>query len=668
MYIYRNQFDMQSLREDFAVLSSLTGLYYSMYDDKKNLLMGSLKQDALLTVVKANEDGQRLFNEFFAQHFEFTGVRKGPYMTQCLTGQYMIFMPVHCEKITLMVLAEAFYSSPEDFKKFYIDRGLEFNLKGNSLEAWIKKILIVPRETMENEIQHIYSLVEKLIICNNQKINSAKRLRWSSTIMSLLTDIKPDFSIRDIYQMIIDTVIFLFDAETASIFSRRNGSYSPEVSSGRNKNVVGKLSFSKNHEFILKAAASEKPLLIVDSHELWRTGFPEEINSMYLFPISYDLEFFAFLCIFGGLLDEEAVDLIRKFCKLAGHIYGARRLSDEYKKRFSLLSEANIMTSQFLAEFKDPERLYDSIINGAARLANAEKCSLMLPEKGMLTVYSSKGVNSLLMSTVRVGRGNGIAGKVFEEGVPIIIDNAETLKKYIISPRPLYKTFSCISLPLKLGDEIIGILNLSDKYSGQPFSEDDLFMLNMFASQASTFLKLYSCYKTSEEMRKLSLIDALTGVFNRRYFDIRLKEEFERAKRYGLLFSLAIMDVDDFKLFNDTEGHLAGDRILIEIASIVSTIIRVNDSFVRFGGEEFAVIIPQTSKSETFRIADRIRQKIKIQISGQWKNFPRRQITVSIGVATYPDCGEPIENLIRCADRALYKAKMLGKDQTVLFE
>jgi diguanylate cyclase (GGDEF)-like protein len=666
--MHNNPFDIQSLTKAFESLSGLTGLNYSVYGDRKKLLMFPTRQDALLTAMKTHKNGQKLYNDFIDKHFEFDIMRKEPYTIQGPTGQYHLFIPVRCGKITLVVLAEAFYTSSKDFKEFYMNRGVEFGLKEKNLEAWLKEILIIPRERMEDSIQNIHSLIENLIVNNCEKVTLNKRWQWSNIMISLLTSIKSNVLIKDVYQMITDAAIFLFDVDTVTIFSLKNGSYCPEVSSGRNKNVIQKLSFSEDNEFILEATISEIPVIMMDSHELWQAGFPEEIISMYLFPIPYNLEFFGFLGIFNSLLDEEAIDLLSKFCRLSGHVCSAIHLSEEHRKKVNEFNQIRLMALRLFTRFKNPEQLYDSIIDEAASLADAEKCSLMLPEKDVLRVNACRGINKSLMESVRVRRGEGIAGEVYEQGIPILIDHEKTLRNYVISPRPLYKTSSCLSLPLKIVDEVIGILNLSDKHSGEPFSESDLFVFNMFALQASIFLKLCSFYRNSEEMKKLSMIDPLTGIFNRRYFDIRLKEEMQRASRHKLSVSLAIIDVDDFKLFNDTAGHLAGDRILKEIALIISGTIRNNDTLIRFGGDEFALIIPQTSNIETSLIAERIRQKITTQVISACKEYPRKHITVSIGMATYPDCGEHIETLIRCADKALYRAKMQGKDRTVFFE
>lgn len=318
---------------------------------------------------------------------------------------------------------------------------------------------------------------------------------------------------------------------------------------------------------------------------------------------------------------------------------------------------------------KDIQHLYDNIVIEAASLADAEKCSLMLPadDKDTLRVNAASGINRWLMENVRVRKGEGIAGKVYEQGMPILIENEEKLKYFSIPSKPQFKTASCLSIPIKIADEILGVINLSDKYSGGPFSEEDIFVLNQFVTQTSILLKLTSCYRTAEEMRELSITDHLTGLFNRRYFNNRFEEELQRSKRYSLPFSLAIVDIDDFKLFNDTEGHLYGDDILKSCASIMDNTIRTNDILARFGGEEFAIIMPQTQKAEAFYVAERIRENIKNMISPTCKNFPKKNITVSIGIAIYPDCGEPINNLIKYADMALYKAKVLGKDQTAVW-
>jgi diguanylate cyclase (GGDEF)-like protein len=221
---------------------------------------------------------------------------------------------------------------------------------------------------------------------------------------------------------------------------------------------------------------------------------------------------------------------------------------------------------------------------------------------------------------------------------------------------------------LRVADEVIGVLNLSDKRSGKPFTETDLSLLTAFAAQAATLIKLSSYHATLDEVKKLSITDSLTNLFNRRYLDIRLEEEYQRAKRYETPLSLAILDIDDFKLFNDSEGHLAGDQILREIALIMAAGVRANDILVRFGGEEFAVIMPQTTEIEAYVVAERIREDIKTLILPKWTRFPKEAITICAGIATYPVVEGSVEDLIRCADRALYEAKNDGKDKTMLWK
>lgn len=129
-----------------------------------------------------------------------------------------------------------------------------------------------------------------------------------------------------------------------------------------------------------------------------------------------------------------------------------------------------------------------------------------------------------------------------------------------------------------------------------------------------------------------------------------------------------MIDIDDFKLYNDTEGHLAGDEILKHISNIAKESLRVIDIIARFGGEEFAVIMPQTDKEEAFLVAERIRISIKERLPHTWKNFPRDAITISIGVAAFPSDGKDSKDLINSADKALYMGKKEGKDRTVVWK
>jgi len=185
-------------------------------------------------------------------------------------------------------------------------------------------------------------------------------------------------------------------------------------------------------------------------------------------------------------------------------------------------------------------------------------------------------------------------------------------------------------------------------------------------------------------LREMVVKDSLTGLYNRHYFFYRFNSEIQRAKRYGRTVSLLILDVDDFKMFNDKYGHLAGDGFLKSVAEIMQTHIRRSDDVpsyevdiaCRYGGEEFAIILPEASSPQGMVAAERLRgriettgpqtvaERIRQQIEEEYRGEVR--VTVSIGVSSYPEHGVEIESLIRAADDAMYRAKRAGKNRVFM--
>lgn len=666
-------FDAQSFKRTFEAISSLTGFHFSLYNEKLQCVLQAGNENRLLEALKTSAKGKESYTSFITTNLKTSFKRTEPFIIKGPLYQYYIFIPITYKNIALTILAEAFYPALSDFKKAYDETADEFVLGKRSADEWSKDILIMSLKDADEKIRNVRAIVENLVESEYEKGEVSKQRQWSKTIISIMANLKPDATIREIHQIIIDAVTFLFDIDTAAIFQNKNGYFLSEITVGRHKDFVERITLTEKNQFMSKVYATKKPISVLDSHQLWHAGFTEEISSMHLFPITSEIGFFGFLGIFNTELEREAFESINELCRLSAYLCGIRNLTIDCEKRASDLNEIAVKALNLSMLYKQPSHLYESIVDEASSIVKAERCSLMLPQndngsKNFLKISAVKGLNKWLMENVKVRIGEGISGKVYAEGLPILIDREEKLKQYIKIPKTHYKTFSAMSLPLKVTDEIIGVLNLSDKKSGEHFSEKDLMILNSFAVQASLLLKLSSCYKTSEQMKELSITDFLTGLLNRRYFDIRLEDEYQRAKRYASFFSLVIADIDDFKLFNDSEGHLMGDYVLKEISSIMTKTTRVNDVLVRFGGEEFAIIMPQTSKIEAFNVAERIRNNIKNLIQPTWKKFPKKYISVSIGIAMYPECGDPKENIIRWADKAMYKAKTQGKDCTVVWD
>jgi len=190
------------------------------------------------------------------------------------------------------------------------------------------------------------------------------------------------------------------------------------------------------------------------------------------------------------------------------------------------------------------------------------------------------------------------------------------------------------------------------------FSVFITFFITNYSMNQITKLNRYIMQKLSEEKRK-AVTDALTGLYNRRYFDEQLKRVVDEALIHSYEVSLIMMDIDDFKKYNDTFGHQAGDHVIAQIAEIASRCVRSTDIVARYGGEEFVIIMEHTDSSAAFKIAERIRSSVE--------NLPldiiKMELTVSIGIGTFPIHAGDIESLVKYADKSLYYSKHSGKNR-----
>jgi diguanylate cyclase (GGDEF)-like protein len=197
-------------------------------------------------------------------------------------------------------------------------------------------------------------------------------------------------------------------------------------------------------------------------------------------------------------------------------------------------------------------------------------------------------------------------------------------------------------------------------YITKPFKIDEV---RITVGRAAERYRLLCEVKEKDIYKELAILDGLTEVYNRRYFNQILPRELERAKRYEDPLSFLMVDIDYFKKFNDTQGHLAGDWALKKVSQAIIGSIRIPDMVFRYGGEEFAVVLPETHKPDAIAVAERIRANVSSVRFLDSKIMPTQLLTVSIGVCTFPvDVQNPLE-IIENADKHLYSAKRLGRDR-----
>jgi diguanylate cyclase (GGDEF)-like protein len=249
----------------------------------------------------------------------------------------------------------------------------------------------------------------------------------------------------------------------------------------------------------------------------------------------------------------------------------------------------------------------------------------------------------------------------------IQIEDIDTHKKPVIrkSQRAFagnYKTNNCAIVPLICQDMVVGVLNLADKMSGDQFNSGDIALIELFSQLIGASI---GNIKLFEKIQRQATTDGLTGLINHKTFYEILEKELLRSRRYGGQISLIMVDVDNLKKINDTYGHRAGDKVIREIGRKIKECIRQIDTAARYGGDEFAVILPNTSLGDATIVAQRMVNAVASS-PATWKK-ELISLSISVGLGQYDADTHP-EDITSRSDQALYSAKKAGKNTVRVFD
>jgi len=294
-----------------------------------------------------------------------------------------------------------------------------------------------------------------------------------------------------------------------------------------------------------------------------------------------------------------------------------------------------------------------------------EQYSVLLLEDGSatLTFRSHFGFPKRQAEVAQFGPGTDIFGTALKRRRPVYVKNvAKTRNRFQYHPGRQVTSGAFVAIPLLAdGVKAVGVMSLF-RQSPRSFSREEIELLRKIAGQAAMVIDRITQY---QHHRELSMTDELTGIFNRRYFNQRFDREMQRAERYKRPLTVVMIDIDHFKRFNDQHGHLMGDQVLQSVAALLEASVRKSDILARFGGEEFVILLPEIDKEHGRKVAEKLRRVIERADFPREETQPLGRLTISLGVAAFPEDAVRADELLERADRALYTAKTLGRNQVV---
>jgi diguanylate cyclase (GGDEF)-like protein len=288
--------------------------------------------------------------------------------------------------------------------------------------------------------------------------------------------------------------------------------------------------------------------------------------------------------------------------------------------------------------------------------------SLLLLDETTQELYFELAVGkvSQALKDVRIKLGQGIAGWVAQHGEIVIVPDTSKDTRFFgkVDEKTKMETRSIVAVPVRFRDTCLGVIELINCVGPDGFDPRDLKLLEALSDFAAIALENARHVKRIHE---LTITDDCTSLYNARHMGVILDTEIYRSQRYNYEFSLVFIDLDRFKQVNDTHGHLVGSRLLAEIGNSLKIHCRLIDFAFRYGGDEFVLLLPQTSKENATNVARRVHRLIR---RTKWLSAEGMNITVtpSLGVAAYPVDSRTKEGLLHLADEAMYLVKNTSRD------
>jgi diguanylate cyclase (GGDEF)-like protein len=256
--------------------------------------------------------------------------------------------------------------------------------------------------------------------------------------------------------------------------------------------------------------------------------------------------------------------------------------------------------------------------------------------------------------------GQGLAGWVAQEGKAVVVPDVSTDTRFFakVDEKTKTTTRSIVAVPVRFRDHSLGVIELINCVGPDGFAARDMALLEALADYAAIAIENA---RHVQRIHELTITDDCTSLYNARHLNFVLDTEIYRSQRYGYQFSLIFIDLDHFKKVNDTHGHLMGSRLLGEIGLMIKGHCRLIDFAFRYGGDEFVLLLPQTSKENAYIVARRLHKMIRETV---WLREARLDVcvTASVGVASYPTDSNTKAGLLHLADEAMYLIKNTTRD------
>ncbi len=353
-----------------------------------------------------------------------------------------------------------------------------------------------------------------------------------------------------------------------------------------------------------------------------------------------------------NFFDSETIDLLTLFSTQASLALENARLYSLERRRAEQLEAINAVARQTTAVL-DLDELLDVVCHLLLDWFHIDHVAVLMVEGDSLRVRAFEGrLTPNMVLGAELGPGMGIASRALAAGRSIIENDVSKVERYVAG---FAETQSELCVPLIFFGEKLGVLAL-DSARKDAFEKEDLQTLESVADICAAAIQNASYF---DRVTQLAYIDGLTGIHNRRFFEMRIVEELERAGRSHQKMSVIMVDIDNFKRLNDEFGHLLGDEVLRAVSSLMKQQLRKHDMVCRYGGEEFVIVLPDTSGENAQRVAEKLRRQIETHY------FPGvpRPVTISCGVADYPEHGLSRDEIVSAADAALYSAKQAGRNR-----